>query len=184
LTGPYTAYSWKIFKCPDDIWQCLEGGQSMDRVRSYSMNYCMEGNQDDGAKASNNIPLNACLYSYGGLPRYGYRKWTDLGRHGPAVSDAWVICDEHPDTMNNGCIAWGSVGGGWADMPASYHSKGCNFSFADGHVEHHKWLSGYNGAVGICAPVTQQPNAPSPRPGTGNPVDMNWVTSHGTASYP
>jgi prepilin-type processing-associated H-X9-DG protein len=27
----------------------------------------------------------------------------------------------------------------WWDLPANRHSQGCNFSFADGHVEHWKW---------------------------------------------
>jgi prepilin-type processing-associated H-X9-DG protein len=29
--------------------------------------------------------------------------------------------------------------GAWWDMPADRHSRGANFSFADGHVEHWKW---------------------------------------------
>ncbi|HTB83077.1 MAG TPA: prepilin-type N-terminal cleavage/methylation domain-containing protein, partial [Candidatus Sulfotelmatobacter sp.] len=52
LTGPYCSYTAKMFKCPDDTWQCNEGGQSMDRVRSYSMNYCMEGDADDNLKVA------------------------------------------------------------------------------------------------------------------------------------
>ena len=27
----------------------------------------------------------------------------------------------------------------WWDLPANRHNQGCNFSFADGHVEHWKW---------------------------------------------
>jgi prepilin-type N-terminal cleavage/methylation domain-containing protein/prepilin-type processing-associated H-X9-DG protein len=29
----------------------------------------------------------------------------------------------------------------WLDLPSLRHSQGCNFSFADGHVEHWKWQS-------------------------------------------
>jgi prepilin-type N-terminal cleavage/methylation domain-containing protein/prepilin-type processing-associated H-X9-DG protein len=196
LTGPYVNHTWKVYKCPDDVWQCSEGGTLMDRVRSYSMNYCMEGDCEDGAKLSNNIPINAVFWGYSpGNARYGYRKLTQIGISlpGPKSSDAWVMCDEHPDTQNNGCLAWGGetmsggVGtgtGGWADMPASYHNRGCTFSFADGHVEHHKWLSGYNATVnnGVCVPVTQ--NTAFARPSLGNPVDMRWMTEHGCASFP
>ena len=187
-TGPYCNYSVKIFKCPDDTYKCTEGGVSMDRVRSYSMNYCMEGDEEDAVKIANKFPLNEVYWGGG---RYGYHKLTDIGTRmpGPAPADAWVLCDEHPDTMNNGCLAWGNPGGaigggGWADMPASYHSKGDGFSFGDGHVEYHKWYSGYNATanVGICVPVTY--NTAFTRPGLGNPVDMNWVTSHGCAPYP
>jgi prepilin-type N-terminal cleavage/methylation domain-containing protein/prepilin-type processing-associated H-X9-DG protein len=182
LTGPYCSGQTKVFKCPDDRWTCTEGGQSFDRVRSYSMNYCMEGDCEDAKKAADGCPLNAVDWTWPSIPRYGYRKLTEIGASspGPPLSEAWVLCDEHPNTMNNGCLAWGSLGK-WADMPASYHSSGNNFSFGDGHVEYHKWLSGYNGTVGICAPVNQQSFT---SPGTGNPVDYNWVTMHGCASYP
>ena len=185
-TGPYCNHVAGVFKCPDDIWQCTEGGVSMDRVRSYSMNYCMEGNYDDARKLANNVPLNCVWW---GRDRYGYRKLTLIGQHGPTPSDAWVLCEEHPDSMNNGCLAWGAWNpvtktGGWADMPASWHKKGCDFSFADGHVEYHKWLSGYNATanVGICVPVTY--NTAFARPGLGNPADMEWVSEHGSAPYP
>jgi prepilin-type N-terminal cleavage/methylation domain-containing protein/prepilin-type processing-associated H-X9-DG protein len=186
LTGPYCNYATGIFKCPDDTWKCSEGGQFMDRVRSYSINYCMEGDAEDSKKAGDGCPASAVDWTWPNIPRYGYRKITDLGKlPGPGPSDAWVLCEEHPDTQNNGCIAWGALGQ-WADTPASYHNKGCDFSFADGHVEYHKWLSGYNpGAnVGICKPVSGVPGGFQPAPGTGNPVDYNWVTSHGTASFP
>ena len=55
--------------------------------------------------------------------------------------------------MNNGCLAWGGPVG-WADSPASKHKQGNDFSFADGHVEYHKWYSGWSPTlqVGICEP--------------------------------
>ncbi|HTB84774.1 MAG TPA: prepilin-type N-terminal cleavage/methylation domain-containing protein [Candidatus Sulfotelmatobacter sp.] len=188
LTGPYCSYTAKMFKCPDDIWQCNEGGQSMDRVRSYSMNYCMEGDSDDALKAAAGVPLSEELYSVGSLPRYGYRKLTAIGTGtglpGPGVSDAWVFCDEAPDSMDDGCLAWGGLGA-WFNTPASYHKSGDDFTFADGHVEYHKWLSGYNGAsnTGICRPTSGVAGVWT-GPGTGNPVDYYWVTQHGTAPYP
>jgi prepilin-type N-terminal cleavage/methylation domain-containing protein/prepilin-type processing-associated H-X9-DG protein len=183
LTGPYCGNQTAIYKCPSDVWKCSEGGQLMDRIRSYSINYCMEGDEEDPAKMASGCPLSAVLWTWPSIPRHGYRKLTEIGFPGPAPSIAWVICDEHPNTMNNGCLAWGNLGQ-WADTPASYHNNGCDFSFADGHVELHKWGSGYNSTsdVGICKPVTAQPGWVGP--GTGNPVDYNWVTSHATAPYP
>jgi prepilin-type N-terminal cleavage/methylation domain-containing protein len=185
LTGPYCSYQVKMFKCPDDIWQCNEGGQSMDRVRSYSMNYCMEGDADDAIKAANGIPLNQVSYSPG-IPRYSYRKLSTIGigTPGPDTSDAWVFCDEAPDSMDDGCLAWGTLGA-WFNTPASYHKSGDDFSFADGHVEYHKWFSGYNGAnnTGICRPTSGVAGGWT-APGTGNPVDYYWVTSHGSAPFP
>jgi len=182
LTGPYCGAQARVFKCPDDTWKCQIGGQSFDRVRSYSMNYCMEGDCEDAKKAADGCPINAVDWTWPNIPRYGYRKFTEIGSScpGPDISDAWVLCDEHPNTINNGCLAWGKLGE-WADLPASYHNSGNNFSFSDGHVEYHQWQSGYNGSVGICVPVNPQSFA---HPGTGNPVDYTWVTIHGTAPYP
>jgi prepilin-type N-terminal cleavage/methylation domain-containing protein len=187
LSGPYCSYSTAVFKCPDDIWQCQEGGQMVDRVRSYSMNYCMEGDQENAAKIAAGIPIDAVLWSYGSEPRYGYRKYTSIGAGmpGPVPSEAWLICDEQPDSMNNGCLAWGDANNGWADMPASYHNLGDDFSFGDGHVEYHKWVSGYRAGpppIGICVPVTY--NTAFTRPGVGKPTDMQWMTTHGSHSYP
>ena len=185
LTGPYCQYSVKVFKCPDDTLKCTENGVPYDRVRSYSINYCMEGDGEDGVKVANNCPLNAVLWTWPGIPRYAYHKITDIGARmpGPNVSDAWVLCEESADTIDNGCLAWGSSTT-WANTPASEHSKGDCFSFADGHVDYHKWVTGWDGKNGICEPA-KGPNGTWVAPGVGfKPTDYQWVTTHGTAPYP
>jgi len=60
----------------------------------------------------------------------------------PGPSQASVFLDESAETVNNCGLAIfpSSVREYW-DWPASRHSGGCNFSFADGHVEHWKWRS-------------------------------------------
>src|ERR1700722_10123020 len=59
LTGPYCSYAVKIFKCPDDTSKCKENGvQMLDRVRSYSINYCMEGDSENALKLQSNVPRN------------------------------------------------------------------------------------------------------------------------------
>jgi prepilin-type N-terminal cleavage/methylation domain-containing protein/prepilin-type processing-associated H-X9-DG protein len=186
-TGPYCQYSVKVFKCPDDTYKCVENGHEYDRVRSYSMNYCMEGDAEDGAKASNNIPLNETFWAVGNH-RCGYHRISDIGTRvpGPAVSDAWVLCDESAGSINNGCIAWGGPAN-WADLPASKHNQGCDFSFADGHVEYHRWFSGWNSSlfVGICEPDPVTGGAAWSAPGVGvNQVDYLWVSTHGSRPYP
>ncbi|HEY1791243.1 MAG TPA: DUF1559 domain-containing protein, partial [Verrucomicrobiae bacterium] len=191
LTGPYCNYSIKVFKCPDDTGKVPENDGGMyERVRSYSINYCMEGDVEDGLKLQSGYPVNQVLWDRQ-HPRYGYRKLPDIGTRmpGPSPADAWVLLDEHPNTLNNGCIAWGGQDTGWGDMPASYHNQGCNFSFADGHVDYHKWRSGYNAKanVGLCEPVFPPPNAGGfqPSPGIGlHADDMVWVTTHGSAPFP
>jgi prepilin-type N-terminal cleavage/methylation domain-containing protein/prepilin-type processing-associated H-X9-DG protein len=187
LTGPYCQYQVKIFKCPDDTLKCTENGMPYDRVRSYSINYCMEGDVENAIKPQKNCPLNAVLWTWSAIPRYGYQKLTDIGTRlkGPGVSDAWVLTEESADTIDNGCLAWGSSTL-WANTPASDHNNGDNFTFADGHVEYHKWVTGWNATqhTGICEPA-KGPNGGWVGPSVGfNPSDYNWVTQHGTAPYP
>jgi prepilin-type N-terminal cleavage/methylation domain-containing protein len=189
LTGPYSQYQVKIHKCPDDTIKCTEGGQdSYDRVRSYSVNYCMEGDAEDAIKAQTGFPINEVLWAASSAPRYAYHKLTDIGTRvrGPDPADAWVFCEECYNTINNGCIAWGDVDDGWADMPASDHNQGDDFNFADGHAEYHKWVTGYNAQnnSGICEPP-KPGGAGWKTPAVGfNQADMDWVTSHGTSPYP
>lgn len=50
-----------------------------------------------------------------------------------------VFLDESIATINDGYFAANVTGDAWGDAPADWHSHGCNFSFADGHVEHWHW---------------------------------------------
>ena len=50
--------------------------------------------------------------------------------------------DEHPDSINDGYYINNPNATAWQDLPASYHCGACGFSFADGHSEIKKWLSG------------------------------------------
>jgi len=141
---------------------------------------------EDPAKLASGYDLNQVLWARN-FPRYGYRKLTAIGTGapGPVPSEAWVMCDEFPDSMNNGCLAWGDINDGWADMPASYHNQGDDFNFGDGHVEYHKWVSGYRAGpppIGICVPVTY--NNGFGASGVGKPSDMQWVSDHGSHTYP
>lgn len=192
LTGQYCKYSVKVFKCPDDTLKCIENNnQRWDRVRSYSINYCMEGDVEDAQKIQTGFPINQVSWAPN-VPRYGYHKITDLGAKlkGPSPADAWVFCEEAYNTINNGCIAWGGSDGpfssAWADCPAAEHNRGDVFSFADGHVEYHKWVSGWDSSkqYGICEPECLDGSG-WVTPAVGfNQSDMRWITQHGTAPYP
>lgn len=50
-----------------------------------------------------------------------------------------VFLDESPLSLNDGYFALSVVGDSWGDIPANWHARGCNFSFADGHTEHWRW---------------------------------------------
>jgi prepilin-type processing-associated H-X9-DG protein len=57
-----------------------------------------------------------------------------------------MLIDENADTIedaNYGAPPLGSPyydGNTWWDMPSDRHNQGANISFADGHVEHWKWV--------------------------------------------
>jgi prepilin-type N-terminal cleavage/methylation domain-containing protein/prepilin-type processing-associated H-X9-DG protein len=191
LLAPYCSYAVKIYKCPDDTWKCTEGGAPMDRVRSVSMNTCIEGNYYL-ANGNGGYPKDEAYYpATQNVKVYCYVKWTDIGPHtpGPNMSDMWVMTDENPNTINNGNQSWFASSSQWSDTPGSYHNYGNNYSFADGHVEYHKWATRWSSAgggsgTGLAGWLCQGVNPPSGGPLWGSRVDFTWVTEHATATHP
>ena len=62
----------------------------------------------------------------------------------PPPSSLLVFIDENENTILDThfgipITAGPDDAGDWWDMPTSRHDQGCNFSFADGHVEHWRW---------------------------------------------
>jgi prepilin-type processing-associated H-X9-DG protein len=53
----------------------------------------------------------------------------------------YVFIDEHPDTINDGFFVNNLDDYKWGNMPGSFHNGGLNLSFADGHMESHRWGS-------------------------------------------
>ncbi len=74
-----------------------------------------------------------------------YKKVPDLIRPGPV--NTFVFADESPLTINDGFFAMPMTtydpldlpNKAWVSVPAAYHSNAGNLSFADGHVEIHRW---------------------------------------------
>ena len=104
----------------------------------------------------------------------------------PIPVNLWIFAEEHPDSINDSefqvQIAQYTLGGGFIDMPANYHSRAGTFSFADGHVEIHKWLGTIAGSAGYV-----QGGNPSPFPTrtvttTADLSDLNWLQAR--TSYP
>lgn len=78
-------------------------------------------------------------------PFFWYHKFSDIREPGP--SKAWVFVDVHEDSIHGGNFfvappIEGYIGSdsGWLSLPASRHSSRATISFADGHVEIHKWI--------------------------------------------
>lgn len=146
-----------VFKCPADRSYAIRGGGQYPRVRSYSMNQHLGD--------SSQLPEPGVWH---------YFKPEDFVRPGPALT--FVFLDEHEDSINDGLFQIGPLGNrtlGFVEVPASRHGGGCNFAFADGHVERHKWLD-----KRTMRPVTRgrlfAPSQPNSR-------DVAWIHDHATA---
>jgi prepilin-type processing-associated H-X9-DG protein len=131
--GKYTGGSVGIYKCPSDLY--LSPAQKRagwtQRNRSISMN-CLFGRSDRLASST-----SGRSWTEGGAFRQ-FLKTSDV----PIPVMTWVTVDEHPDSINEGFFIVPINASNWGDLPASLHNGACSFSFADGHVEVHKWLSG------------------------------------------
>jgi prepilin-type N-terminal cleavage/methylation domain-containing protein/prepilin-type processing-associated H-X9-DG protein len=62
----------------------------------------------------------------------------------PKAAQLFVFLDENEASVDDGCFTVNPAPADtWSNLPADRHSKGCNFSFADGHVEHWRWRGPY-----------------------------------------
>jgi prepilin-type N-terminal cleavage/methylation domain-containing protein/prepilin-type processing-associated H-X9-DG protein len=115
--GPYVSRSAKVYKCPSDKVAAANG----ERIRSMAMN-AMVGNPGELTNQFN--PTYAQFYKISEMPD---------------PSNIFVFLDEHCDTINDGFFVNRLDTYQWGNVPGSYHNGAANLSFADGHVESHRW---------------------------------------------
>jgi prepilin-type N-terminal cleavage/methylation domain-containing protein/prepilin-type processing-associated H-X9-DG protein len=120
-----------IYKCPADRSVIVDRGRRVPRVRSLSLSQAMNSRND--------------WLGYLTKKQYVvFQKLSDINRMGH--SQAYVFIDEHPDSINFGDFAVAMNDGIPStrtyiiDYPASHHNRAGGLSFADGHVEIHKWV--------------------------------------------
>jgi len=121
---PYNT-SLGIYKCPADrvLARAMDPSypHNLPHLRSYSIVGQMNGNADINGP---NYPIS--------------RKFSDIRR--PPPVKALVFVDEHPLSIDDGYFAIQVEQQTWQNFPATYHDRGDNLSFADGHAEHWRWL--------------------------------------------
>ena len=91
--------------------------------------------------------LNVLLMiSIAGKPMWwipSYQKFSQIRK--PSPSQLFVFIDVHEDGILDSLFGIPPPGWErymdltWWDLPADRHNRGCNLSFADGHVEHYRW---------------------------------------------
>jgi len=132
-----------IYRCPADR-SIVQSDKSVRRTRSYSMNSWLRSQV-------NNDPNGGGIVLGNHLAQR--QKYAQILIPGP--SDVFVFIDEHEQSIydgefhvsqanpSNGLTTDGKLDGGppdgWLKLPAYRHNQGANLSFADGHVQFHRW---------------------------------------------
>ncbi len=143
----------EIYRCPADQTSVTLGGIKMRRVRSWSINGFMNGNDAE--------LLNA-------FPGFANNKKLGQILH-PGPSDAIVFCEEGP-TLDDGNFGFNpnTTGNTWINVPAFYHGSSTDFAFADGHAEKRRWVN----------PETLRLNSASQADSSSDKRDLRWLQSH------
>jgi prepilin-type N-terminal cleavage/methylation domain-containing protein/prepilin-type processing-associated H-X9-DG protein len=159
LLAPFLSNQLGVYKSPADTQPSANG----QRIRSYSMN-----GQMGCAYILNQVSFDN--------PAIQYCKESDL-KFPITPSQGFVFCEENPNSINDGYLEIFSQlnNPGFPDVPAAYLGGACAFSFADGHVEIHRWFTGT-----ILSATGHSPNLI-----TGNKnVDWIWLSQHAAANPP
>ena len=125
--------SLPIYHCPADLSTLqTPDGQPLPQLRWRSYNMSQSINGFPGGDPEN-------MY----LP--SWEKSTQVVQ--PPLSSLFVLIDENADTIEDAEYGMPPANSPyfdpdiWWDMPADRHGQGANLSFADGHVEHWKWVA-------------------------------------------
>ena len=149
--GEY-AQSPSLFKCPADRSTARMNGKSHARVRSIAMNANLGRVMD----CLGNEPVWIGPITVSQIPN-------------PAAQ--FVFLDEHPDSLT-GTAFWLSPAQGSlariVSFPSGLHQRGTTLSFADGHVEAHRWLDPRT------IPAVQSRNELAETDSPNNP-DLAWL---------
>jgi prepilin-type processing-associated H-X9-DG protein len=156
--GPYTRTA-EIYRCPEDQSTARIGTNTYPRVRSYSMSEAI------GRRFSN------------WLPSTKYKVFNHISElTAPSPQRLFVFMDVHPDSINDGTFKVAMAerqNPGLTriiDYPANHHNGGAALSFADGHVEFHRWTDPRT-RPRVDYKLSLPLNIPSP-----NNPDMTWLS--------
>jgi len=116
--GPYANRATAIYKCPSDREPALNG----QRIRTMAMN-AQIGNSGEITNRFNPDYLQ-------------FFKQSEIQN----AAGIFVFLDEHCDTLNDGFFVNRLDDYEWGNLPGSYHNGAVNLSFADGHMESHRWV--------------------------------------------
>jgi prepilin-type N-terminal cleavage/methylation domain-containing protein/prepilin-type processing-associated H-X9-DG protein len=154
LLGPYVNGAARVYKCPSD----REPAPNGPRIRSMSMNALVG---DPGELTNRFNPLYVQFYKLDEVPN-------------PA--GIFVFLDEQADTLNDGFFVNRLDDYAWGNVPGSYHHGAVNLSFADGHLESHRWLVPDTVRPVLRTRIDKFPAAP--------PTDFEWLKARTSFKKP
>ena len=144
------AQTEKLYRCVTDKSVNSAGQQ---RVRSLSMNMYMNATQSAGG-----APIGAVDLAF-----KFFRRTDDLDNPASRI----VMLDEKPQLIDDGIFRHTMTGlTCFQNVPAIYHAGATAMSFADGHVEMHKWVD-----AGTLVQVADGV-------GPASPTDVAWMSAN------
>jgi prepilin-type N-terminal cleavage/methylation domain-containing protein/prepilin-type processing-associated H-X9-DG protein len=150
----------ETYKCPSDEVTYLESkGKPIPQIRSYALNLYLGP-----------VPGFA---NYTSARHQVYRKTTDLS----SPADIFAFQDVNPQNICTPAFIVTMPGNGpdgFFHYPATHHNRAGVVSFADGHVETHRWQDERTFAK---VPLGQKLGHDRPSP--HNP-DLAWIRDHAT----
>jgi len=155
LITTYINTNVSLFRCTADLrYGNYQGsdptkiGTKVPAARSISMNFavgtiCPAFNSVGSHAGAPTLSVNGRWLddNYGHVrnsPWRTYGRLSDITIPGPA--DLWVITEEDPYSINDAGFGFGMNAAEWIDWPSTQHDMSCVVTFADGHVELHKWV--------------------------------------------
>ena len=126
-----------VYRCPGD--KSILNGSGIMHTRSYSLSVWLNG-YTDGLSPSYPQPSSPLLSS----TAYDFHHKTKLAQlTDPTPAKTFVFMEENEQSIDDGMMVIENAKEGswdeWWDMPSDRHSGSCSVSFADNHVERHKW---------------------------------------------
>jgi prepilin-type N-terminal cleavage/methylation domain-containing protein len=124
IMAVYMSGQLNVYRCPADVVPSDNG----QRIRSYSMN----------GQLGTLVPAAANAAARDNPNHRAFKKVSDVAGC-PGPTETFVFCEESMLTMNDGYLQIGMANYSFPDLPGSYHTWNCGFSFVDGHVSMRKW---------------------------------------------
>ena len=181
--APYTK-SPNLYKCPADKSQTSNpaNGRRYSRVRTYSMNAAV-GTYGWFGSTYDKPVIARWLFDYSGdyYDYQTYRKLTSINT--PAAGNLWILLDENPYSIDTGSfdVSMFADPTCLGSSPGTYHNYGCSISFADGHVELHRWHDTRTQLTSRYQPDIRKFGGPPDFTQQPTNSDISWLQSHTSA---